>query len=34
MKIISNFLLVLTALLVGLQFTSCSEHEDNIYTHI
>lgn len=34
MKIISNFMLVLTALLVGSQFTSCSEHEDNIYTHI
>ena len=34
MKRISTLLLSLTALLAGLQLTSCSEHEDNIYTHI
>lgn len=34
MKRVTVFLYMLTALLSGLQLTSCSEHEDNIYTHI
>ena len=34
MKINSTLILLVVALFTGLQLVSCSEHEDNIYTHV